>query len=206
MIHFFKLSAPKRGGSAEHCGPGADGPTGEALQLSSLLLALALAVTAPALGALEVGDEAPDFELPATDGQRYRLSDMEGQASVVLAWFPQAFTSGCTIECKSLAKHGDKLREYDVRYFMISVDPIEENQRFARALDADFPLLSDESKAVAKAYDVLYQNRFALRHTIYIDEGGVIRAIDSNVNPQTSAEDMLATLERLGVERRPQGR
>jgi peroxiredoxin Q/BCP len=204
VVHSFTLSAPKRGGSAPRCRPVAESPAGAAPGLSGLMLALLLAVTAPALRALEVGDKAPDFELPATDGQRYRLSEMEGQSSVVLAWFPQAFTSGCTIECKSLAKHGDKLREYDVRYFMISVDPIEENQRFARALDADFPLLSDESKAVAEAYDVLYQNRFALRHTIYIDEGGVITAIDSNVNPQTSAEDMLATLERLGVERRPE--
>lgn len=42
---------------------------------------------------LEVGDEAPDFTLPGTDGQLHRLSDLEGQ-TVVLAWFPKAFTSG----------------------------------------------------------------------------------------------------------------
>jgi peroxiredoxin Q/BCP len=121
VVHSFTLSAPKRGGSAAPCRPVADRQAGAAPRLSGLALALLVAVTAPALRALEVGDEAPDFELPATDGQRYRLSEMEGQSSVVLAWFPQAFTSGCTIECKSLAKHGDKLREYDVRYFMISV-------------------------------------------------------------------------------------
>lgn len=154
--------------------------------------------------ALEVGDEAPDFELPATDGRSYRLSDFEGQTNVVLAWFPRAFTSGCTLECKSLAEHGDELRQYDARYFMISVDPLARNRRFAESLGADFPLLSDESKEVAAAYDVLYEDRFALRHTIYIDEAGVIQAIDSNVDPQSSAEDMMATLEALGVSKREQ--
>ena len=176
------------------------------LSLLPRLLAVALSAVCTALPvigiALEAGDPAPDFELPATDGQTYRLSDFEGESSVVLAWFPQAFTSGCTLECKSLAEHGDRLREYNIRYFMISVDPIDENRRFARALEADFPLLSDESKAVAEAYGVLYENRFALRHTFYIDPAGIISAIDSNVNPQTSAQDMLDMLERLQVPKR----
>ncbi|MEQ8517050.1 MAG: peroxiredoxin [Chromatocurvus sp.] len=167
--------------------------------MAFLLLCTALPTTAIAL---EVGDEAPDFELPGTDGKRYRLSDFEGKTNVVLAWFPQAFTSGCTIECKSLARNGDRLRQYDVRYFMISVDPIDDNRRFADSLQADFPLLSDASKEVAAAYNVLYENRFALRHTMYIDTAGVITAIDSNVDPQTSAEDMLRMLEELGVPRR----
>ena len=103
------------------------------LSLLPRLLAVALSAVCTALPvigiALEAGDPAPDFELPATDGQTYRLSDFEGESSVVLAWFPQAFTSGCTLECKSLAEHGDRLREYNIRYFMISVDPIDENRR-----------------------------------------------------------------------------
>ena len=45
------------------------------------------------LAELQVGDEAPDFELPGTDGKSYRLSELRGKA-VVLAWFPKAFTLG----------------------------------------------------------------------------------------------------------------
>ncbi len=149
--------------------------------------------------ALEVGDMAPDFSLPASDGNTYRLSDFRGKQAVVLAWFPQAFSSGCTIECKSLTEKGPELRRFDTAYFMVSVDPLEENTRFAQSSGADFPLLSDSSTKTAAAYGVLYQNRFALRHTIYIDQQGVVVAIDSNVNPATSAEDMIRRLEALGV-------
>lgn len=149
--------------------------------------------------ALEVGEPAPDFELPASDGRTYRLSDFEGKSSVILAWFPRAFTSGCTIECKALAENGDRLRKYDVTYFMISVDPLAENTAFADSLDADFPLLSDATKEAARSYGVLYENRFALRYNFFIDEEGIIRAIDSNVDPQSVVEDMIETLERLDV-------
>ncbi|MEL7044136.1 MAG: peroxiredoxin [Pseudomonadota bacterium] len=159
-------------------------------------LVLALCSTA---SALEVGEMAPDFELPASDGNTYRLSDYRGKQAVILAWFPRAFTSGCTIECKSLTKNGPELRRFDATYFMASVDPLDENTRFAESNGADFPLLSDANKEVATAYGVLYQDRFALRHTIYIDTEGVVVAIDSNVNPRTSAEDMITMLKELAV-------
>src|SRR3954451_1965027 len=107
---------------------------------------------------LKVGDQAPDFSLPASDGKTYKLSDFKGKQAVVVAWFPKAFTSGCTVECKSLADNSDKIRKFDVAYFMASVDPVEGekgNKAFAKAHHADFPLLSDENKAVAKSYGVL---------------------------------------------------
>jgi len=71
------------------------------MRLSVLLALTALAVPAAALAAdappateLKVGDLAPDFNLQASDGKTYRLSDFKGKKAVVLAWFPKAFTSG----------------------------------------------------------------------------------------------------------------
>ena len=81
--------------------------------------------------ALEVGDPAPDFSLQGSDGNTYSLSDYRGKQAVVIAWFPKAYTSGCTVECKSLAENGHLIREYDVSYFMASVDPLEDNIGFA---------------------------------------------------------------------------
>lgn len=152
---------------------------------------------------LAVGDPAPEFTLAGSDGKTYKLSDFKGKKAVVLAWFPKAFTGGCTIECKSLAANGDKLRQYEVAYFMASVDAVEGekgNKAFAESEKADFPILSDPTKETATAYGVVHPERgFAMRWTFYIDKQGKIAAIDKAVKPPTSAEDMLARLEELKV-------
>ena len=172
------------------------------LAILSLLAATTAATTATA-AELKVGDMAPDFKLQASDGKTYTLSEFKGKKAVVLAWFPKAFTSGCTIECKSLAKNGDKIRKYDVAYFMASVDPVEGekgNKAFAESEKADFPMLGDPTKETAKAYGALNPEWGATyRWTFYIDKDGRIAAIDKAVKPATSAEDMVAKLAELKV-------
>jgi peroxiredoxin Q/BCP len=172
-------------------------------RLPLALAALLAAGTAAPAADLKVGDPAPDFSLAASDGKTYTLSQFKGKKAVVLAWFPKAFTSGCTIECKSLAANGDKIRQYDVAYFMASVDPVEGekgNKAFAESEKADFPILGDPTKETAKAYGVLHPERgFALRWTFYIDKDGTIAAIDKEVKPPTSAEDVVAKLGELKV-------
>ena len=174
-----------------------------ALRLAaSAVLVLALGAHAMAQGAAELkpGDMAPNWKLQASDGKTYSLADFKGKQAIVIAWFPKAFTQGCTIECKSLAEHGDMIKKYNVTYFMASVDPIEENTKFGAEHKADFPLLSDPTKETAKAYGVLNAERgFANRWTFYVGKDGKILAIDKAVKPATSAEDMAAKLGELGV-------
>ncbi len=165
----------------------------------SLLIGLILGAQLSWAGGPKVGDMAPDFSLQATDGKTYQLSDFRGEKAVVLAWFPRAYTRGCTIECKSLADNGHLLRKYQVSYFMISVDELEDNKGFAAEQKADFPLLSDPDKQTAKAYDVLSGGGWAKRWTFYIDSEGRIVEIDKNVKPATSAQDMAAKLEALNI-------
>ena len=148
---------------------------------------------------LKVGDPAPDFSLQASDGRTYRLSDFKGRKAVVVAWFPKAYTSGCTIECKSLAEKGHLIRKYDVSYFMASVDALADNKGFADREKADFPILADPTKETAKAYGVLSERGFASRWTFYIGKDGRIAHIDKAVKPATSAEDMAARLGELGT-------
>jgi thioredoxin-dependent peroxiredoxin len=170
------------------------------------LCVLGLGVGAATAEELKVGDPAPDFTLKATDGKTYKLSSFKGKQAVVLAWFPKAFTQGCTIECKSLAEKGHMIKKYDVSYFMASVDPLDGeqgNKAFAEAYKADFPLLSDPTKETAKAYGVLNERGFASRWTFYIGKDGRISAIDKTVKPATSAEDMAARLGELHVNARP---
>jgi thioredoxin-dependent peroxiredoxin len=169
------------------------------------LCVLGLGVGSATAEELKVGDPAPDFTLKATDGKTYKLSSFKGKQAVVLAWFPKAFTQGCTIECKSLAENGHLIKKYDVSYFMASVDPLEGeqgNKAFAEAHKADFPLLSDPTKETAKAYGVLNERGFASRWTFYIGKDGRISAIEKMVKPATSAEDMAAKLGELHVNAR----
>ncbi len=167
--------------------------------LSMFVAAIGFAALPAAAADLKIGDPAPDFTLKASDGKTYKVSDFKGKQAVVLAWFPKAFTSGCTIECKSLAEHGDLIKKYKAQYFMISVDPLDQNIKFAESQHADFPLLSDPSKDTANAYGVMGMMGYASRWTFYIGADGKITAIDKNVKPATSAEDMAAKLKELGT-------
>ena len=183
------------------------------------VLAQAPPGAAPAVPTVvKVGDMAPDFSLQGTDGKTHKLSDYRGKQAVVIAWFPKAFTQGCTIECKSLAENGDKIKQFDVAYFMASVDNIEDNTKFAKATsvtlqgrgggaatvvekkEADFPMLADPTKEVATKYGVLMANgQLANRWTFYIDKSGKVVAIDTAVRPATSAEDMVTKLGELKI-------
>lgn len=149
---------------------------------------------------LKVGDPAPDFTLQGSDGNTYKLSDFKGRKAVVVAWFPKAFTRGCTIECRSLAEKGHLIKKYNAAYFLASTDPLDDNAGFAEKEHADFPILSDPTKEVAKRYGVLGLVGFANRWTYYIGKDGTLLAIDKSIKPGTSAEDIAAKLGELGVE------
>src|SRR5258707_13089988 len=131
-----------------------------------MLLGLGLALSLPAAPARaadepKVGDPAPDFSLKGSDGKTYSLADFKGKKAVVVAWYPKAFTGGCTAECKSFAEKGEALKGMDVAYFTASVDTPEENTKFADSLHCDYPILSDPDKSVAKAYGVLSERKMA---------------------------------------------
>ena len=179
--------------------------SGVPLRLGTLFLLAAL-VLPTAHAELSVGDTAPDFALEGTDGKIHRLSELVGEGgteAVVVAWFPRAYTRGCTIECKSLAENGHLLRVFDVAYYMASTDPIEDNKGFGAENKADFPLLSDPTSETAEAYGVLRPEGYAARHTFYIGQDREVLSIDREVRPATSAEDMAAELAELGIPKRP---
>jgi peroxiredoxin Q/BCP len=147
---------------------------------------------------LKVGDKAPAWDLKASDGKSYKLADFKGKQAVVLAFFPKAFTPGCTAQCKDLAAKNDKVDATGAAHFMISVDKEEDNARFAKEYGAAFPILADPTKETAKAYGVLMPQGFAKRVTFYIDKEGVIKAIE-NAKPVTAADDTVAKLIELGL-------
>lgn len=167
----------------------------------ALCLALVSGTAAQAPVNLKVGDTAPEFSLPGTDGKTHKLSDYRGK-TVIVAWYPAAGTPGCTAECKSFHANSAAIRAYDVAYFMASVDTPEKNLEFAKVTEADFPLLSDPTRSAAAAYGVLGPRNNANRWTFYIGPDGKVQHIDKAVNAQRAAEDVLAKLAELQVKKK----
>ena len=86
------------------------------------------------------------------------VSSLHGKTAVLVAWFPKAFTGGCTKQCKAIAESSAALKEYEAAYFTISCDPLDGKKgivKFAESLSVDYPILSDSSKSVAEQYGVL---------------------------------------------------
>jgi thioredoxin-dependent peroxiredoxin len=152
---------------------------------------------------LKIGDAAPDFSLIGSDGKTHSLAEFRGKRAVVLAWFPKAFTPGCTSECKAFAEAGEKLRRFDAAYCTASVDDAEKNKKFADSVGADYPILSDPDGKTARRYGVTDAvKKWASRWTFYIGCDGKILYIDKNVSPASHADDVVKKLEELGIEKR----
>lgn len=167
-----------------------------------LVVVVSLGVLAMrAVGAPAVGDAAPDFSLQASDGKTYKLSEFRGKKGVVIAWFPKAFTGGCTAECKSLRENSSALKGMDVALFAASVDDVETNRKFSESLGLDYPILSDPKKDAAKAYGVLGANGLASRWTFFIGKDGKIAAIDQGVQPSSHGAAVVEQAKKLGWSR-----
>jgi peroxiredoxin Q/BCP len=173
--------------------------------LAATARAAATGLANVALGRVEpgvlprVGEMAPEFTLTASDHHTYRLADFRDRQAVVIAWFPKAFTGGCTAECRSLGTAYDALRRMNVQYFAASTDSPATNAEFARALGLPFPILSDPTSAVARAYGVLSASGFASRCTFFIGADGRILDIDRRVQPATHGTAVVVRLNELGI-------
>lgn len=172
------------------------------VQTAGLAMLSAVAMILPSIAsALEVGDKAPDFSLQASNGQTYSLADFVGKQPVVVAFFPAAFTGGCTIQCKAIRDSSDEIKSFDVAYFMASVDTVEKNTEFAKEYELDFPVLADPEKTMSQAFGVLSDRGFANRWTYYIDAQGIVVKIDKSTNPSSAGKDLADSMAALGFAR-----
>lgn len=102
------------------------------------------------------------------------------------------------MQCKALRDSAREIQNFDVAYFMASVDTLEDNTAFANEHEAGFPILADPSKEMTGDYGVLMDVGFANRWTYYIDSDGTILKIDKETNPATAGRDLVATMQELG--------
>jgi peroxiredoxin Q/BCP len=122
---------------------------------------------------VDVGDQAPDFELPGTGGKTYKLSDYRGRR-VILAFYPGDFTAVCTKQFCSYRDEGERLGSLGADVLGISPQSVDSHERFTDEKSLNVPLLADEDKAVARAYGVL-AGTMVRRAIFVVDEEGVVR-------------------------------
>ena len=131
------------------------------------------APTAVVVSGPDVGQSAPDFRLPwatrdsigAVDSD-FMLRNHRGK-TVVLAFYPKDFTSGCTAEMQQFTDRYSEMFGDDVVLVGISVDSVESHQRFAQSIGMPFALLSDPDQMVAKRYGSAGNNGYN-RRTVYV--------------------------------------
>jgi len=121
---------------------------------------------------VDVGDAAPEFELPGTGGRTYRLSDYRGK-KLVIAFYPGDFTAVCTKQFCSYRDEGERLDQLGADVLGISPQGVDSHERFAEEKKLNVPLLADEDKAVAKAYGIV-AGPLVRRAIFVIDEEGKI--------------------------------
>jgi peroxiredoxin len=131
--------------------------------------------------AVEVGDAAPDFALPDQDRQTKKLSDFRG-SNVLLAFYPGAFTGGCTREVCSLRDNMAMLNGMQAQVLGISTDPPASQKAWADQNQLNFSLLSDYKRNTVEAYGVAFPDFLgmegftAARRSIFlIDKDGTVR-------------------------------
>ena len=151
-----------------------------------------------------VGDLAPTFEL--SDGERpVALSAFRGR-TVVLYFYPQAFTGGCTAEACGLCDEYSAITSADAVVVGISVDDADTQRRFRDEYRLPFPVLSDPDGVVARQYGVFGIERAdgsvlpqARRTTFIIDPSGRIAEVFYPVSPAEHAAEVQEALQRLAA-------
>ncbi len=153
--------------------------------------------------AIEPGQPAPDFTLPADDGRNITLSALR-PAPVVLYFYPRDDTPGCTTEALEFSALMPAFRALGAEVFGISKDTLEKHAKFRRKHDLSVPLLSDAQGHVCEDYGAWGEKRMygrtfqgITRTTVLIDGTGKIAHVWHRVRPKGHAAEVLAALRTL---------
>lgn len=138
---------------------------------------------------VDVGDAAPDFELPGTGEKTYKLSDYRGK-NVVLAFYPGDETTVCTAQFCSYRDNSDRIDQLDAEVLGISPQSVGSHEHWVQEQSLNVPLLADEDLSVSKRYGVtgwlgplarftelkdVPGGRYIMRAIFVIDAEGIVR-------------------------------
>jgi len=150
----------------------------------------------------EVGEKAPDFQLPSTKDAQFSLSQTLGEGHVLLAFYPFDWSPVCTNELGYLNTNRDTFSKSGVSIAAVSVDSTFSHEAWAKSEGLAIPLLSDFNKDVCAQYGVLYEEfaglrGFAKRAVFLIGSDGTVRykwvTEDPGVEPDYAELEEAAT-------------
>jgi len=155
---------------------------------------------AAATDGLKIGSRAPAFSLPNEKGQVVKLAELKGQ-TIVLFFYPKDDTPGCTKEACSFRDGLQAIRKKGAVVFGVSADSVVSHEKFSKKFHLNFPLLSDESKAMIQAYGVwkeksMYGRKYMgiERTTVIITKDGTISHVFPKVKVDGHYEEVLEAL------------
>lgn len=147
---------------------------------------------------LEVGQDAPKFKAVATDGTTITLDQYKGKSNVVLYFYPEDMTSGCTVEACNFRDDKSKFDGLNTVILGVSMDSQDKHKEFTEKDHLNFPLLVDADGAICKAYGVPAEDdRYPHRWTFLIDKNGKIAKIYHKVAVRVHSEELQKEIEAL---------
>lgn len=149
--------------------------------------------------AVEVGEKAPDFTLPADSWENeVSLESARQEGPIVLFFYPGDWSSVCTDQMGQLQREIGRFEEKGARILAVSVDSPWSHKAWAEERDIHFPLLSDFQREVVEEYGVKHEAGFPERAYFVIDKEGVVRAkrIEDSPSDQPGVEEVLEDLEK----------
>ena len=147
---------------------------------------------------LEVGQDAPKFKTGSTDGSIISLDDFKGKSNVVLYFYPEDMTGGCTVEACNFRDDKSKFEALHTVILGVSMDPIEMHKQFTEKDHLNFPLLLDTTGTICKAYGVpASEDRYPKRWTFLIDKNGKIAKIYHEVHVRVHSEELQKDIAAL---------
>jgi thioredoxin-dependent peroxiredoxin len=150
---------------------------------------------------LNEGALAPDFAMRDMQGNLSRLSDLKDKKDIVVYFYPEDFTPGCTTQAAEFSRDYEKFKEAGIEIVGISPNEEESHEKFRQKMGIPYPLVADTEKDVSKSYGVYGLKKFmgreymgVNRSTFLIDKTGKIVKIFKRVRPAGHSQEVFQAL------------
>jgi peroxiredoxin Q/BCP len=142
---------------------------------------------------LKPGDNAPHFNADSTDGSQISLNQFKGKSNVVLYFYPEDMTGGCTVEARNFRDDKSKFDAANTVILGVSLDDRAKHQAFTQKENLNFQLLVDSDATICNAYGVPidWEHRQPYRWSFLIDKAGKIVQTYRKVDARTHSEEIL---------------